>query len=64
MREELKFMTERVSALHNQAFSNFPESYVRVRDVYHEELNTYKVKLEELFEETDNKEQSIKNVFF
>ena len=56
-------MTERVNALHNQAWSNFPENYCRVRDVYHEELNTYKVKLEEVLEETDIKEQSIKNDF-
>ena len=63
MRELLNFMKERVNALHNQAWSNYPESYFRVRDVYHEELNAYKVKLEQLFEETDIKEQSIKNVF-
>ena len=63
MREELNFMTERAAALGNQAWSNFPESYVRIRDVYHEELNAYKVKLEQLFEETDVKEQSIKNDF-
>ena len=58
MREELNFMTERAAALHNQAVSNFPESYFLVRDVYHEELKAYKVKLEQLFEETDIKEQS------
>ena len=63
MREELKFMTERVNALINQALSNFPESQIQVKNVYHEELHTYKVKLEELFEETDVKEQSIKNDF-
>ena len=63
MRQELYFMAERAAALHNQAHSNLPESYFRVQDVYHEELNTYKVKLEELFEETDVKEQSIKNDF-
>ena len=63
MREELNFIIPRVKALRNQAFSNFPESYVRVRDFYNEELNAYKVKLEELLEETDIKEQSIKNDF-
>ena len=63
MREQLNFMTERVSALYNQAYSNYPESFSRVRDVYHEEFNAYKVKLEELLEETDIKEQSIKNDF-
>ena len=56
MREELKFMTERVSALHNQAFSNFPESYHRALILHRQKLMEYKVKLEELFKETDNKE--------
>ena len=64
MREELNFMSERSDALNNQAYSNFPESCFRVQDIYHKELNAYKVKLEELFEETDIKEQSIKNEFF
>ena len=63
MREQLIFMAERVNALRNQASSNFPDSLFRVQDVYHEELITYKIKLEELLEETDIKEQSIKNDF-
>ena len=63
MRQELNSIWERAGAFHNQAFSNFPESYHRALILHRQELMEYKVKLEELFEETDNKEQSIKNVF-
>ena len=63
MREEVKFMKERLNALLNQALSNYPESQIQVKNIYHEELNAYKVKLEQLFEGTDIKEQSIKNEF-
>ena len=63
MREELNLIWERKEALWNEAFSNFPESHIQVKNVHHEELIAYKVKLEELFEETDIKEQSIKNDF-
>ena len=40
MREQLNFMAERAEALNHQAYSNFPESFVRVRDVHHEELKS------------------------
>lgn len=56
MREELNFIVTRVKALNHQAFSNFPESYHRALILHRQELMEYKVKLEELFEETDNKE--------
>ena len=63
MREELDFMAERAGAFHDQAFSNFSENYDRVLILHRQELMEYKIKLEELLEETDIKEQSIKKDF-
>ena len=63
MCEELNCMSELVKALHDEAFSNFPNSYNRVKVLYNDELKVIKVKLEELFSETDIKEQSMKDDF-
>ena len=60
MREELNFVVPRVKAHHYQAFTNFPENYHQVLILHRQELMEYKVKLEELLEKTDIKEQSIK----
>ena len=63
MREELYLMMDRTDALNSYKHSllNFPDSYDRFKDVHHEELIGYKVKLEELFEKTDIKEKSMKS---
>ena len=58
MGDEVNFIKARVEALHTEAYSNYPISFYRVKNLHHEELTEYKVRLEELFSETDIKEQS------
>ena len=58
MQAEVNFIDARLGPLFNEAFSNYPESYNQIRNLHQEELKTYKVRLENLFLETDIKEQS------
>ena len=58
MQDELDSINEQTHDLLKQAFSNPPESFFLVQIVYGEELCANKIKLEILFSETDDKEQS------
>ena len=49
----------RLDALTNQAFSNLPDSFHRVQELYGQEIMDLKVKFEMLHSETDVKEKSI-----
>ena len=62
MREEMNFIKAQVNAFYTEAFSNYPYSFDRVNNLHHEDLTTYKVRIEELICETDIKEQS-KTIF-
>ena len=56
MIDELNSIGNRVEDLENQAFSNFPKSRNFVLASYTQELTSYKVNLEKMFEKTDKKE--------
>ena len=55
MVDEFHAIGRRVHNLQKLAFSNFPESRNMVLDLYTQELTNYKVNLEQMFENTDNK---------
>ena len=56
MLRELYFMDGRIPAIYNEAFSDYPINYQRTLEIYREEVNSYKVKLEIFFSDTDSKE--------
>ena len=56
MVRELYFMDGRITDIFNEAFSDYPINYQRILEVYREEVNAYKVKLEIFFSDTDIKE--------
>ena len=58
MRKEFRSMDARIGVLYKLAHSNYPISFFRVTGLHREELKAYKIKLEILFSDTDNKEQS------
>ena len=57
MFQELNVIRVRYQVLLLEAYSNFPDSFNHVEALHHEELNAYKVKLENFVSETDVKEQ-------
>ena len=57
MFQELNAIRVRYQVLLLEAYSNVPDSFNRVEALHHEELNAYKVKLENFVIETDVKEQ-------
>ena len=56
MVRELYFMDGRITDICNEAYSDYPINYQRILEVYREEVNAYKVKLEIFFSDTDIKE--------
>ena len=56
MLRELFFMDGRITDIYNEAVSDYPMNYQRTLEVYREEVNAYKVKLEIFFSDTDIKE--------
>ena len=53
MRNDLHMMDCRVISIMNEAFYNYPIQFYRIRQQYGGELYTYKVKLENMFSDTD-----------
>ena len=53
---ELVAIISRVGALEKLAFSNYPESKNFVLESFTQELTSYKINVEEMFEKTDKKE--------
>ena len=51
-------MQERIGAIHREAHSNFPTSFLLLDSLHREDLKDFKIQLEILFSDTDNKEQS------
>ena len=51
-------MQVRIGAVHREAYSNLPTSFLLVGGLHREELKDFKIQLEILFSDTDNKEQS------
>ena len=52
---ELANIQARIVSLHNQAFSYYPLYFDQTMLIYREELEGYKIKLEQFFSETDIK---------
>lgn len=51
-------MQARIGAIHREAYSKFPTSFLLVGGLHREELKDFKIQLEILFSDTDDKEQS------
>ena len=51
-------MQVRIGALHREEYSNLPISYLLIGGLHREELKDFKIELEILFSDTDDKEQS------
>ena len=58
MWQEMNSINNRTLDLIKQAFTNYPHSFRQVQIVYRDELSANKIKLEMLFSETEDKEQS------
>ena len=55
---EIGQMQARINSLHVQAFSDYRFTYDATVIIHQEELTDYKIKLENLFARTDEKEMS------
>lgn len=59
MRNELHIMESRVMSIMNAAFQNYPIRFFRVRQKCGGEMYNYKVKLENMFSDTDETSEKV-----